>query len=80
MASKNERAAQPIRMVIVDVDGTLVTQWLRWHGSWHWSGGKASLSVWLKHRSFAGNKRGVVIYGQEKSSGPIGGCSCGSGG
>jgi len=26
MASKNERAAKPIRMVIADVDGTLVTQ------------------------------------------------------
>src|SRR5258708_39508878 len=26
MASKNERPAQPIRMVIADVDGTLVTQ------------------------------------------------------
>src|ERR1700745_3093112 len=26
MASKNGRAAQPIRMVIADVDGTLVTQ------------------------------------------------------
>ena len=26
MASKNEPAAQPIRMVIADVDGTLVTQ------------------------------------------------------
>jgi len=26
MASKNEQAAKPIRMVIADVDGTLVTQ------------------------------------------------------
>src|ERR1700751_6401931 len=26
MASKNERVAKPIRMVIADVDGTLVTQ------------------------------------------------------
>ena len=26
MASKNEPAARPIRMVIADVDGTLVTQ------------------------------------------------------